>query len=871
MQPPTEDAAVEGTNHSSGNSAICLGVVCKIRNRRKTHDEPVSFGIPLSKGKWLQLPDFTRLVAPDGAEHPVQLSPMSHWSDGSIRWLLVDSMISFEDEANGEWRVVCDRSTDHAGQHCESNDHANWDSSTARQLFAQSKWKLVDRRGCEHSPKLLPPEQEVTGPVRTTTLINGHFPEFAGLRLTIRWSFYAWTGLARCEVTLHNSRRARHRGGLWDLGDPGSHLFQDFSYHLQLTDNSPASLSLKVAPEQPGVSAHAGIHLYQDSSGGENWRSAAHINRDGIVPCRFRGYQLRADQEHSSGLRASPIVDIRTDRLQLTAAFPNFWQQFPKAIETSAGNLRIGLFPHEWNDLHELQGGEQKTHVFWLDCRPAASPTADLSWALSPTIFQPSVESCEQAGVATILQPPPSWAHDNLCELLAGALDGPNSIASKRDRVDEYGWRNFGDVFADHEQTHYTAAEPLVSHYNNQFDMLRGFLLQSLRTNNGRWFDLADLLARHVIDIDIYHTTADRAAYNGGMFWFTDHYLHAQTSSHRTYSKKNRPDDGGDYGGGPGSEHNFTSGLLLYYFLTGNPQARDAVLSLANWVIAMEDGRRTILGILDDGPTGLATVGYSKPGRGGANSINALLDAWLLTHDSAYLQFSEQLIRRCVHPLEDVADYDLLNVEAEWSYTMFLVSLHKYLKCKEEAEHLDAMYQYARQTLVAFGKWMLESERPYFDQVDKLEYPTEAWAAQELRKANALRLAAQYVDGPLQAKMLDRGDELANRAWHDLNRFDTRFSARSVALVMTEGLTDCALRARSKSELKDTSIAIEFANRNDFATQVERVKSSLLSPRRWGELAARLTNSARRRYTVGQRHDTLAQDARTMHNKLTPK
>ena len=334
------------------------------------------------------------------------------------------------------------------------------------------------------------------------------------------------------------------------------------------------------------------------------------------------------------------------------------------------------------------------------------------------------------------------------------------------------------------------------------------------------------------MDVDIYHTKADRAAYSGGMFWFTDHYLHAQTSTHRTYSILNRPDGGGGYGGGPGSEHNYTSGLLLYYWMTGNPHAREAVIGLADWVIAMEDGGRTIFGLIDDGPTGLATAGHAKPGRGGANSINALLDAWKLTHDTTYLEFSEALIRRCVHPLEEVARYDLLNVEVQWSYTMFLTSLAKYLRCKEEAGQLDAMYQYAHQTLVGFGKWMLAYEKPYFDQMEKLEYPTEAWAAQEFRKANAIRLAAQLCGRALAHEdAWPRGCAGRSR-WNDLLRFETRLTARSLAIVMVEGLLDCAFRSREIDAPPLVELTNQFEDRQPFTTQRHRVKSCLRSPRK---------------------------------------
>ena len=99
-----------------------------------------------------------------------------------------------------------------------------------------------------------------------------------------------------------------------------------------------------------------------------------------------------------------------------------------------------------------------------------------------------------------------------------------------------------------------------------------------------------------------------------------------------------------NYGGGPCNEHNYTSGLLHYYYLTGDPEARDAVLELAQWVISMDDGSQTLFGLIDDGPTGLAssTAGpdYHGPGRGAGNSINALMDAYRLTGSRNYSQQS---------------------------------------------------------------------------------------------------------------------------------------------------------------------------------------------------------------------------------------
>ncbi len=47
----------------------------------------------------------------------------------------------------------------------------------------------------------------------------------------------------------------------------------------------------------------------------------------------------------------------------------------------------------------------------------------------------------------------------------------------------------------------------------------------------------ANDLARHVSDIDIYHTSEDQAKYNNGLFWHTYHYVDAGKSTHRSYPK----------------------------------------------------------------------------------------------------------------------------------------------------------------------------------------------------------------------------------------------------------------------------------------------------------------------------------------------
>jgi hypothetical protein len=422
------------------------------------------------------------------------------------------------------------------------------------------------------------------------------------------------------------------------------------------------------------------------------------------------------------------------------------------------------------------------------------------------------------------------------------ATTSPASLVARREVIDEYGWRNYGDIYADHEEAYYDGPRPVISHYNNQFDPVFGAVLPFARAGDRRWRELSDSLARHVSDIDIYHTDEDRAAYRGGLFWMTDHYLDAATSTHRTYSQANRR-PGRPYGGGPGCEHNFTTGLLYYHYLTGDPLARESVLSLADWVVRRDDGRLTALGLLDAGPTGLVSytsdLSYHGPGRGAGLSVNALLDGWLLTGRRAYLDKAEELIRRCIHPADDLAAHDLLNAELRWSYPVFLATLARYLRLKAGAGDLDFSFAYARAALLHYAAWMVEHERPYFDQRGRLEYPTETWPAQEFRKANVLRLAAAHADEPLRTRLLRRGEELADRAWQDLLGFESRHVARAVAIVLTEGTRDQFYRRGAGELAPRPRESHDFGAPESFIPQKQRVKALLRSPLRLVRALAR--------------------------------
>lgn len=376
-------------------------------------------------------------------------------------------------------------------------------------------------------------------------------------------------------------------------------------------------------------------------------------------------------------------------------------------------------------------------------------------------------------------------------------------------------------MYAYHERVYYKGAPPVVSHYNNQYDVIQGASVQYLRSADPRWLRQMEELAAHFVDIDIYHTSEDKAAYNSGLFWHTNHYTHAFTSTHRAYSTH-----AGHSGGGPCNEHCYTTGLMHHYLLTGNQQSRQAVLDLAQWIINLDDGTKSVLHWVDGNYTGHASStgswNYHGPGRGAGNAINALLDAFVLTDEARFLEKAEQLIRRCIHPADDVAGRELLDVERRWSYTVFLCALGKYLDCKIQLGQLDRMYEYAQASLLRYAHWMAAHEVPYLTRPQDLEFPTETWSAQDMWKSDVFKLAAKHAHGTDRMRFLERSDFFFHSSVQELLSAKTRTLTRPVVLMMSHGYMHAYFQRYPEEQAPVEVGRYDFGNPEQFYPQRAR-------------------------------------------------
>jgi hypothetical protein len=793
---------------------------------------PVTCGVPCPRGV---LRDPSRLALSDGQGRPVRLQAraLDLWADGSARWVLLDWQ--------GEAAAACYRLT--AGDPTPAEGPvvrveaggggATVDTGAARFELgaggafpfraarggdvplidaARTRFAVEDEGGRVYLPRIDQVQVEAPGPVRAQVRLRGELAADGAEPLAdfeARLHFFAGSASVRFDLTIRNPRPAEHPGGLWDLGNGGSVYLRDAALTVVLPPGEGRA-EVHCSPElgAPFESLTVPVELYQDSSGGENWKSYNHINRRRAVPNTFRGYRLSAGGAGRTGLRATPALALVRRGRSWGAAMPWFWQNFPKALETDGDTLTLRLFPRQYADVHEIQGGEQKTHSFTILFGGEGPPDAALSWAREPArAAAPPAWYCS-TGAVPYLTPRDEDPNGAYLKLVDAAVEGPDTFDRKRETIDEYGWRHFGDIYGDHEAVFHKGPERLVSHYNNQYDPVAGFGYQFLRSGDLRWLRHMDELAAHVVDIDIYHTARDKSAYNHGLFWHTFHYVDADTGTHRSYPRSLRrlesmpgldPEDARAkasravyaLGGGPGNEQNYTTGLMLHHFLTGSPASREAALGLARWVLDMDDGARTVFRWLSGGDTGLASQSrggdYHGPGRGSANSLNALVDAHRLSGDAAFLAKAERLVRRCVHPADDLPARRLLDVENRWFYTMFLQALGRFLDHKAERGRLDSSYAYARAALLRYAGWMAENEYPYLEKPEILEYPNETWAAQDMRKSEIFKYAAKHAAGAERARFLERSEFFFRSSVETLSGMPTRTLARPVVLLLSYG------------------------------------------------------------------------------------
>ncbi len=800
---------------------------------------PFTVGVPCSRGALFSLENLG--LESNGKGLPFNATPLASWQDGSVKWLLLDFQASVEPNNTALLQLGEQQLSDQVDNQSEPVQVAIDDTGDTYQIDTGVTQFIVNKRSLALFDQIVyddntllseaasgirltdggdePAIPKVTAVsvvdpdnrLRKKISIDGFFQnakEESLVDFNLKLNFYAGSSTVKGEFTLANSRAAEHPGGVWDLGDSGSFFFNSLSIDIQLADESNlCQSSVRITPDidwrlsEHSAQNNANLMLEQYSSGGKNWQSENHMDCRGEVPLKHKGFRyFEQGVQVSSGDRAQPTVHLSSGDRGLTAHIVDFWQNFPKGIQVDQSTVTLNFFPRSDADNYELQGGERKSHTFYLDF---SNDKASLDAYINKATPRIALDYYAQTKVISWL--PASRQESMMQELIDRGIEGENNFFEKRETIDEFGWRNFGEIYADHEESEYKGNDQLISHYNNQYDPVYGFIKQYLVTGDERWHELLSDLAQHIVDIDIYHTTEDRDEYNGGLFWHTHHYLKAFTCTHRTFSHEHAADFlYGEIGGGPGNEHCYTTGLSYCYFMTGDEKYKDAVLQLVNWISRVFDGSGTViervlqfknkeLPILKRLISGETIQRYKYPfNRGTGNYITALLDAYSLTGERSYLSTVESVIRQSMHPRDDISLRNLDHIEVSWSYLVYLQAVCKYLDLKTKLQEVDEACLYAKDSLLHYVDWMLENETPFLQKADNVEYPNHTWTAQDLRKANVFYIASLYSEDK-KDRYLEAAHFYVGHVEETLAKEETRYYSRIIILLMQNDLQESSL------------------------------------------------------------------------------
>ncbi len=745
-------------------------------------NQPVRIGVPLPRELVTSISQLS-LQNESGSKLGFNPRVTSQWDDGSIRWVLLDFYATVYAGQSLDYALLVEESPQvSTGIKPASLNIEQTESSLTvdcgKAIFTINKeeifpitcrhqgqsvdisWYLEDANHRLIDHLVVDNIDFTTGihAIRSNIVIAGAFVSSNGEQLlyfTLDMAFFADSTICELDCCLHNPRPAEHPNGFWDLGDSGSVDFSAFGIDCRFSHS--IDFRWKKGGNETWLSLPSNtFRLYQNSSGGEHWDHRIHIDKNREPTVSFKGYRLdTGDESLSIGDRVSPFFAVERDTAPLLQVhLMKFWQNFPSAFSGKEDRLQVELFPQQSGKVYELQGGERKTQTVWLDFGKDTSLlpqfVTPLHIVLSTSHYRksqalPGIDEC--------------YSNEGIDNIILQGLVGKDNFFIKREKADEYGWRNFGDLWADHETLEHGHDPTRVSHYNNQYDPIYGLYRQFIFRQDPRWLELMDDLAKHVLDIDIYHTAEDRNEYNGGLFWHTDHYMDAGTCTHRTTSLQHMETGHAEQsGGGPSDEHCYTTGLMYHFFHTGNNESRKAVLSLADWIHRRVEGDGTVLdrinsfvkqdlkaikNLLSGEPILNYKYGFH---RGTGNFISTMLDAYLVSGDTQYLSKAEHIIYNTLSPQDDIELRDLKNIELYWSYTVLLQSLCKYLSIRKQTP--DKNFSFVRDCLLHYAKWMLKNEKPYLATPELLVYPNDTWVAQDIRKAYIFYYAHQLTGEP---------------------------------------------------------------------------------------------------------------------------
>lgn len=558
----------------------------------------VRTGLPLPEGLIGDM-RVIRLNSVQGTSIPVQASVLSRWSDGTVRWALLDFCatagkdlyVDFRarqtagDSATGvrvrreDDRVVLDNgqvAVDFGAGELINEirvDRERVVSGVSLELEA-----LLDQGSTGLTP--MTPESlrvEDEGPEYAQVRLIGYFQDDRHDKTAMKYDLRIGLSSGSRQVNLkctivHDA----HRQEPWDEMKP----------HLSLSD-----ARLSFALEDPVTECVFGQERGQKHLTLEEGIRAELLQSDDLT------YQIRSNASTvARGARAPGWLAVGQGPHWIGLGVRHFWQNHPASLAAGDGGISARLYagsePFPW------EGGLAKTHEVLLSfgARPESVTLGPLRAVIDP------IWACGSQAAGALL---PRCAES--LETLPYWECWRDTAMRKWVNAMPFGGRHFGDGYMGGP---YKGKNAYV---NLEYDVPWNFLMQFLRTGDVWFLEMAEPMVRHQADVD-----TENAA---GFAW-------KHSPSHTTTKAE--------------LGHVFIRGLLLYHVLTGDRRCLETAEKIGHWVAGMlERGQ---------GVGNERQIGWSL------YALTALYD---VTGEKQYLNAAETLANRLMAGQSPTGKFDI--------------------------------------------------------------------------------------------------------------------------------------------------------------------------------------------------------------------
>jgi hypothetical protein len=528
---------------------------------------PVSMGLPFPQGAVTD-PASIRLLDRENHTIPSQSRPLSHWPDGSVRWMLTD----FTSAGRAGIAVEYGRKPQPPNNHgtllvqnrrgecvvttgplrvrfpkdrtilpglIERLDHKTGTYLPVTPANAAPAVALCDGRGRVYQS--LKPE---------SVLIEEAGPERVCVRIDVAHRNRKGEALFASTFRIHLYRNSTRIKVLHTFVNDSDDEF-----------NRVRSLALR-------VDAPLGREAVAQTEGQRLSMSDGPISLTQTHDDRFF---LTQNDVVKSGKRSKGAVSVSGEKITLSLACRDFWENYPKGFRVDPKGLTLDICPPlvskdypKGGDLEDrlyyylLDGrytfkqGVSRTHEFWMDYGKVALTTFVNAVNRPPLHrFPLSVLNNSKAWTRLPSKDPSPF------EPYESWVDAAQSAYAK-DRVESraYGMLNFGDWFG----------ERTYNWGNVEYDTPWCFLQEYLRGGHEDFFNWADQAARHLVDVDTCHA--------GKPDLLNNQYLHSVGHVGNYYPDGYR--ETAIFTGRTSVSHTWVEGLFLHHLLTGDPRSQEA-------------------------------------------------------------------------------------------------------------------------------------------------------------------------------------------------------------------------------------------------------------------------------------------------------